>query len=463
MFKKILIANRGEIAMRIIRCCREMGIRSVLACSQEDLNAMPAQFANEIVCIGPAPAGQSYLNQNALVQAARSYGCEAIHPGYGFLSENAEFARLCEEAGVKFIGPSSRLISLMGDKQSARALMQKKGVPVVPGSDGILESAAQARKIARKIGYPVLLKASAGGGGRGMRIARNEAEVEKAFSEASAEAKAAFGDGSMYLEKLIHDPRHIEVQIIGDEYGHIVQLGERDCSMQRRNQKLLEEAPAPGLTRSQRGAIQAAALKAAKAAGYYSAGTVEFVMDQNGKFYFIEMNTRMQVEHCVTEMTTGIDLMQEQIQVADGRALSFKQSDVKVNGHAIECRINAEDPERAFVPCPGNVDFIHMPGGMGVRCESAMYSGAFVSPYYDSLIAKVIVHAPTRLRALRKMRAALEETTVDGIKTNLNFLYLMMFSPGFVTGRYDTSYLAKYSEAVLKWDRDSRKKVKRGD
>ena len=292
MFKKILIANRGEIAMRIIRCCREMGIRSVLACSQEDLNAMPAQFANEIVCIGPAPAGQSYLNQNALVQAARSYGCEAIHPGYGFLSENAEFARLCEEAGVKFIGPSSRLISLMGDKQSARALMQKKGVPVVPGSDGILESAAQARKIARKIGYPVLLKASAGGGGRGMRIARNEAEVEKAFSEASAEAKAAFGDGSMYLEKLIHDPRHIEVQIIGDEYGHIVQLGERDCSMQRRNQKLLEEAPAPGLTRSQRGAIQAAALKAAKAAGYYSAGTVEFVMDQNGKNIFGDENDK---------------------------------------------------------------------------------------------------------------------------------------------------------------------------
>lgn len=459
MFKRILIANRGEIAMRILRCCQEMGIETVLACSAEDMDSLPAQFATKRVCIGPPAAAKSYLNPEAVVQAAISFQCEAVHPGYGFLSENADFASLCEEHGILFIGPSSEMIRMMGDKQSARALMKKHGVPVVPGSDGILKDWKEAAEIARKVGYPVLLKATAGGGGRGMRTAYDESEIQSAYESAQAEALSGFGDGSLYLEKLILHPHHIEVQILGDSRGHIVHLGERDCSLQRRNQKLLEEAPARILKPRQREALHRAALRAAKAVHYRSAGTVEFVLDREGNFYFIEMNTRIQVEHPVTEMITGVDLIREQIRIAAGLGLSCRQSDISFSGHAIECRINAENPAKGFAPCPGDISFLHFPAGKGVRVESALYNGSRVSPWYDSMIAKVIVHAPGRLEAIRKMRVALEEMTVEGIDTNLEFLYLLMFNPDYLSGHVDTGFLEKDAEAIIRWGEESRKKA----
>ena len=457
MFKKVLIANRGEIEMRILRCCQEMGIDTVVACSSEDRNSLPVQFSAESVCIGPAQAAGSYLNQEALIEAAKAYHCEAIHPGYGFLSENANFAKKCEDNGIIFIGPSSRMIREMGDKQSARAMMKKHGVPVVPGSDGILKSWQEAAEIAKKVGYPVLLKATAGGGGRGMRTAFDESEIQNAYESAEAEAQAAFGDGSLYLEKLIQHPHHIEVQILGDSKGSIIQLGERDCSMQRRNQKLMEESPARILTDKQRDAIHKAALKAARAVHYVSAGTVEFVLDREKHFYFIEMNTRIQVEHPVTEAVTGVDLIREQIRIAAGLPLGYKQSDIHLTGHAIECRINAENPAKNFAPSPGQIPFLHFPGGKGVRVESALYSGCRVSPYYDSMIAKVIVHAPGRLEAIRKMRVALEEMTVDGIETNINFLYLILFNNDFMVGNIDTGFLEKNTDAIIRWGEESRK------
>lgn len=457
MFKKVLIANRGEIAMRILRCCQEMGIDTVTACSSEDRNSLPVQFSTESVCIGPAQAAASYLNQEALIEAAKAYHCDAIHPGYGFLSENADFAEKCEKNGITFIGPSSRMIREMGDKQSARALMKKHGVHVVPGSDGILKDWKEAAEVAEKVGYPVLVKATAGGGGRGMRTAFDESEIRNAFESAEAEARAAFGDGSLYLEKLILHPHHIEVQILGDTKGNIIQLGERDCSMQRRNQKLMEECPARILNSRQREAIHKAALKAARAVHYVSAGTVEFVLDRENHFYFIEMNTRIQVEHPVTEEVTGVDLIREQIRIAAGLSLGYKQSDIHLNGHAIECRINAENPARSFAPCPGDVPFVHFPGGNGVRIESAIYSGCTVSPYYDSMIAKVIVHAPGRLEAIRKMRVALEEMTVEGIDTNIDFLYLILFNNDFLTGNVDTGFLEKNTDAIIRWGEESRK------
>ena len=459
MFKRILIANRGEIAMRVLRCCQEMGIETVLACSAEDMDSLPAQFATKRVCIGPSAAAKSYLNQEAVVQAAMSFQCEAIHPGYGFLSENADFASLCEDHGILFIGPSPEMIRMMGDKQSARALMKKHGVPVVPGSDGILKDWKEAAEIARKVGYPVLLKATAGGGGRGMRTAYDESEIQNAYESAQAEALSAFGDGSLYLEKLILHPHHIEVQILGDSRGHIIHLGERDCSLQRRNQKLLEEAPARILKPRQREALHRAALRAAKAVRYRSAGTVEFVLDREGNFYFIEMNTRIQVEHPVTEMITGVDLVREQIRIAAGLELSCRQSDISFSGHAIECRINAENPAKGFAPCPGNISFLHFPAGKGVRVESALYNGSRVSPWYDSMIAKVIVHAPGRLEAIRKMRVALEEMTVEGINTNLEFLYLLMFNPDYLSGHVDTGFLEKDAEAIIRWGGESRRKA----
>ena len=459
MFKRILIANRGEIAMRVLRCCQEMGIETVLACSAEDMDSLPAQFATKRVCIGPSAAAKSYLNQEAVVQAALSFQCEAIHPGYGFLSENADFASLCEDHGILFIGPSPEMIRMMGDKQSARALMKKHGVPVVPGSDGILKNWKEAAEIARKVGYPVLLKATAGGGGRGMRTAYDESEIQNAYESAQAEALSAFGDGSLYLEKLILHPHHIEVQILGDSRGHIIHLGERDCSLQRRNQKLLEEAPARILKPRQREALHRAALRAAKAVRYRSAGTVEFVLDREGNFYFIEMNTRIQVEHPVTEMITGVDLVREQIRIAAGLELSCRQSDISFSGHAIECRINAENPAKGFAPCPGNISFLHFPAGKGVRVESALYNGSRVSPWYDSMIAKVIVHAPGRLEAIRKMRVALEEMTVEGINTNLEFLYLLMFNPDYLSGHVDTGFLEKDAEAIIRWGEESRRKA----
>lgn len=459
MFKRILIANRGEIAMRVLRCCQEMGIETVLACSAEDMDSLPAQFATKRVCIGPSAAAKSYLNQEAVVQAALSFQCEAIHPGYGFLSENADFASLCEEHGILFIGPSPEMIRMMGDKQSARALIKKHGVPVVPGSDGILKDWKEAAEIARKVGYPVLLKATAGGGGRGMRTAYDESEIQNAYESAQAEALSAFGDGSLYLEKLILHPHHIEVQILGDSRGHIIHLGERDCSLQRRNQKLLEEAPARILKPRQREALHRAALRAAKAVRYRSAGTVEFVLDREGNFYFIEMNTRIQVEHPVTEMITGVDLVREQIRIAAGLELSCRQSDISFSGHAIECRINAENPAKGFAPCPGNISFLHFPAGKGVRVESALYNGSRVSPWYDSMIAKVIVHAPGRLEAIRKMRVALEEMTVEGINTNLEFLYLLMFNPDYLSGHVDTGFLEKDADAIIRWGEESRRKA----
>ena len=459
MFKRILIANRGEIAMRVLRCCQEMGIETVLACSAEDMDSLPAQFATKRVCIGPPAASKSYLNQEAVVQAAMSFQCEAIHPGYGFLSENADFASLCEDHGILFIGPSPEMIRMMGDKQSARALMKKHGVPVVPGSDGILKDWKEAAEIARKVGYPVLLKATAGGGGRGMRTAYDASEIQNAYESAQAEALSAFGDGSLYLEKLILHPHHIEVQILGDSRGHIIHLGERDCSLQRRNQKLLEEAPARILKPRQREALHRAALRAAKAVRYRSAGTVEFVLDREGNFYFIEMNTRIQVEHPVTEMITGVDLVREQIRIAAGLELSCRQSDISFSGHAIECRINAENPAKGFAPCPGNISFLHFPAGKGVRVESALYNGSRVSPWYDSMIAKVIVHAPGRLEAIRKMRVALEEMTVEGINTNLEFLYLLMFNPDYLSGHVDTGFLEKDADAIIRWGEESRRKA----
>lgn len=459
MFKRILIANRGEIAMRVLRCCQEMGIETVLACSAEDMDSLPAQFATKRVCIGPSAAAKSYLNQEAVVQAAMSFQCEAIHPGYGFLSENADFASLCEEHGILFIGPSPEMIRMMGDKQSARALMKKHGVPVVPGSDGILKDWKEAAEIARKVGYPVLLKATAGGGGRGMRTAYDASEIQSAYESAQAEALSAFGDGSLYLEKLILHPHHIEVQILGDGRGHIIHLGERDCSLQRRNQKLLEEAPARILKPRQREALHRAALRAAKAVRYRSAGTVEFVLDREGNFYFIEMNTRIQVEHPVTEMITGVDLVREQIRIAAGLELSCRQSNISFSGHAIECRINAENPAKGFAPCPGDISFLHFPAGKGVRVESALYNGSRVSPWYDSMIAKVIVHAPGRLEAIRKMRVALEEMTVEGINTNLEFLYLLMFNPDYLSGHVDTGFLEKDAEAIIRWGEESRRKA----
>ena len=456
MFKRILIANRGEIALRIMRCCNELGIETVLVYSQEDADSVPVQLCTEAVCIGPAPAAQSYLNQASIIEAAKAYQCEAIHPGFGFLSENADFVRRCEENDIIFIGPSSDMIRSMGDKQAARSLMRKKGVPVVPGSEGLVASAEEAAKIAYDIGYPVLLKASAGGGGRGMRIAVDDTEITRAFEDAQAEAIAAFGDGSMYLEKLIVNPHHIEVQILGDKHGNIIQLGERDCSMQRRNQKMIEESPARVLNAKQRLAMAKAALKAAKAVNYYSAGTVEFVLDQEGNFYFIEMNTRIQVEHPVTEMVTGVDLIREQIRIAAGQRLSVSQEDIRFTGHAIECRINAENPENGFLPSPGEVTFLHLPGGNGVRVETALYQGCNISPWYDSMVAKIIVHAPGRLEAIRRMRMALEETIIEGVDTNIEFLVLIMYNVEYMMGKYDTSFIEKNTQGLLEFNQESK-------
>ena len=459
MFRRILIANRGELAMRLIRCMKEMGIESVLAYSAEDADSLPVQMATESVCIGPAAASASYLNQAALVEAAKAASCDAVHPGYGFLSENADFAALVRENGMAFIGPDPETIRLMGDKEKARELMKKNGIPTVPGSDGLVDTADEAVRVADSLGYPVLVKASAGGGGRGMRRASCRDEVMAAYQDARAEAQAAFGDSSVYLEKEIVRPHHIEFQILADRYGGIVQLGERDCSMQRRRQKMIEEAPAGCLTPRLRAKMAKAAIAAAKASGYVSAGTVEFVVDQQGNFYFIEMNTRIQVEHCVTEMETRIDLVREQIRIAAGMKLSVRQTDIHPAGHTIEVRINAEDPQQAFAPSPGTISFAHFPGGGGVRIESAVYSGSRVSPFYDSMIAKLIVHAPGRQEAIHKMRAALEELTIEGVRTNIDYLYLMMFQRDYLLGQFDTSFIEENTEKILKWEKACRKKA----
>lgn len=440
MFKKLLIANRGEIALRILRCCRELNIQTMAVYSTEDRNSLPVMMATQNLCIGPAKAAESYLNQDVLIEAAIKTGCDAIHPGYGFLSENADFAEKCEKNGIVFIGPSADLIRAMGDKQQARRLMIKSGVPVVPGSEGCIESWEEALEIAERIGYPVLLKASAGGGGKGMRRVFEPGQMKEAFEFAKAEAGAAFGNSDMYMEKLILNPRHIEVQILGDKEGNIVQLGERDCSLQRNNQKLLEETPAVLISEKTREAIRKTAVKAAKAAGYYSAGTVEFVVDKEENFYFIEMNTRIQVEHPVTECATCVDLIREQILIALGRRLSFAQKDIEITQHVIECRINALTA--------GKVTTLHLPAGFGVRVETALFEGCEISPYYDSMIAKLIVLGGTRREAVRRLRRVLEEIIIDGIQTNAHLMYLLTYQPEFIRGGYDTSYWGKIESTL---------------
>lgn len=452
MFKRVLVANRGEIALRIIRCLREMDIESVVVCSTADEQSLPVMMATHSVCIGPARAEDSYLNEDAIIETAIKMECDAIHPGYGFLSENAGFARKCEEHHIIFIGPSSEIIEKMGDKQAARKRMEQNNIPVVPGSDGIIKTVQEAVKTADKIGYPVLIKASAGGGGKGMRKAFDREEVIKAFETAKAEAKAAFGNDDMYMEKLVLRPHHIEFQILADQFGNITYLGERDCSIQKRNQKLLEESPAWSLSGGLRKEMGETAVRAAKAAGYYSAGTVEFILDDAGNYYFIEMNTRIQVEHPVTEMITGIDLIKEQIRIAAGMKLTYQQEEINIKGHAIECRINAESV--------GKVEFLHFPAGGGVRVDSHLYGGYEISPYYDSMIAKIIVNGNTRLDAIRRMRRALEELTLEGVETNAEFMYLLTYHPEFIKGNYNTAFWEEHSETIKKWEEEGRRGIR---
>lgn len=453
MFKRILIANRGEIALRVLRACREMEIETVAAYSTADADALHVQLATRSVCIGPPKAADSYLNQTALITAAKATGCDAVHPGYGFLSENADFADACTAAGLKFIGPSSDSIRKAGGKASACARMKAAGVPTVPGSDGAVADVQTALRIAEQVGYPVLLKASAGGGGRGIRKVEREEELPAAFHEAVAEAVACFGDGTMYLEKFVVNPRHVEFQILADSHGHTIHLFDRDCSIQRRNQKLIEEAPARCLTPDLRREMGEAAVRAARAVNYENAGTVEFLLAEDGQFYFCEMNTRVQVEHGVTEMVTGVDIVRQQIRIAAGLSLGMGQEDVKLSGHAIECRVNAEDPGAGFRPCPGTASFVHFPGGTGVRIDSGLYSGYTLPPYYDSLAAKVLVHAPTRLEAIRRMRRAMEELTIEGFATNAGLSHLILYHPDYVRGICTTAFLENHLQELVDWDR----------
>lgn len=434
MYQKILIANRGEIAVRIIRACREMGIATVAVCSTADREALHAQFADECICIGPQRARDSYLNIEQILSAAIATGAQAIHPGFGFLSENTRFARMCDQCGIDFIGPSAGSIERMGNKAEARKTMMRAGVPTVPGTEEALTDAASARKLAEKIGYPVIIKASAGGGGKGMRVAWSPAEFTDLFLTAQRETQQSFGDDKMYLEKYLESARHVEFQILADKYGNTIHLGERDCSIQRRHQKMVEETPAEFLDEELRAKMGQAAVQAAKAAGYYSAGTVEFLMDREKNFYFMEMNTRIQVEHPVTEMVTGVDLIKQMICISAGEALPYSQEDIRFSGHAIECRISAEDPEQGFLPCTGTVTDLYLPGGNGVRVDSLLYNGCRIPPYYDSMIAKVIVHGDSREEAIRKMRSALGEFVIEGITTNVDFQYDLIGSSLFLQG-----------------------------
>ena len=449
MLKRVLVANRGEIALRIIRECLDKNIETVAIYSSADKDSLHVLLANESVCVGAAPPSESYLKMDNIIEAALGTGCDAVHPGFGFLSENPAFAALCEENGIKFIGPSSNVIEQMGNKSAARELMMKAKVPTVPGSDGAVTDIETAKRIAEKIGFPILIKASAGGGGRGMRRANSLEDIERAFDEARAEARAAFGDDTVYIEKLILNPKHIEVQVLSDSYGKTIHLGERNCSIQRKNQKMLEEAPAFAFDQGLRDRMCEAAVKAAEACNYEGAGTVEFVLDSENNFYFIEMNTRIQVEHPVTEMVTGVNIVAQQIRIASGLPLDIDQSDVKIKGHAIECRICAENPVRNFAASPGHVNMVHFPGGNGVRVESALYSGCDISSYYDSMAAKIIVYGDTRVEAVRRMRRALEETIIEGIDTTLLLQYLILFNRVFLRGNYNTSFIEKEQESLL--------------
>lgn len=437
MFDKILIANRGEIAVRIIRTCREMGIRTVAVCSEADKEALHSQLADESICIGPYKAKDSYLNMERVISAAIASDAKAIHPGFGFLSENSKFVKMCNECGISFIGPDEKVIEKMGNKSEARKMMMKAKIPVVPGTNEPVRDVKSAKKYADSIGYPLIIKAVHGGGGKGMRIVENPSQFENLFETCAREAENSFGNDEMYMEKYIPGARHIEFQILADRHGNVIHLGERDCSVQRRHQKIIEETPCVAIDRMLREEMGMAAVMAAKAAGYHSAGTVEFIMDKQGNYYFIEMNTRIQVEHPVTEMVTGVDLIKEMIKIATFEKLSYAQEDIVMHGHAIECRINAEDPEASFRPSPGVVTDIHFPGGNGVRIDSALYRGYEVPPCYDSMIAKLIVHGRTREDAVNKMRSALGETVIEGIKTNLDFHYSLMSENDFMEGRFE--------------------------
>ena len=440
---KILIANRGEIAVRIIRACKEMNIKTVAVYSEADKDALHTRLADEAVCIGPAPSAKSYLNIKNIIEAANITKADSIHPGFGFLSENAKFAQICEESNIKFIGPTSKVIELLGNKSNAKKMMQKAGVPVIPGSDGSVRGLKDAMEIAEKIGYPIIIKAAAGGGGKGIRVVYDRTEFENNYNIVKQEAKNAFNDDEIYIEKYIENPRHVEIQILADEHGNIIHLGERDCTIQRNHQKIIEETPSTVLDEKLRNKMGEAAVKAAKIAGYTSCGTVEFLVDKNRDFYFMEMNTRIQVEHPITELRTGLDIVKRQIKIAAGEKLELKQKDVKFNGHAIECRINAENPDKNFMPCPGKITGLLLPGGNGIRIDTAVYEGYVIPPNYDSMIIKIITFGANRNEAISKMKRALEELVVEGIETNRDFLFEIIKNPDFIRGDFDTSFISK--------------------
>lgn len=450
MIRKVLIANRGEIAVRIIRACREMGIETVAVYSEADREALHTQLADEAICIGPAPSSESYLNMEQIISATIVSGADAIHPGFGFLSENDRFAALCEQCHIIFIGPNADVIRKLGNKSNARNTMIAAGVPVIPGSKEPLYHAEEALAIAEEVGYPVIVKAALGGGGKGMRVAYHQDELENAFMTAQKESMAAFGDNTMYLEHFVEHPKHIEFQILADSYGHVIHLGERDCSIQRNHQKLIEESPCAIMSDALRQKMGEAAVNAAKAAGYVNAGTIEFLLEKTGRFYFMEMNTRIQVEHPVTEWVTGIDLIKEQIRIADGRELSYTQEDVKLTGHAIECRINAENPKKHFMPCPGRITNVHIPGGNGVRVDTHIYNDYKVPANYDSMLMKLIVYDKDRASAIAKMRSALGEVIIEGIETNIDFQYEILENEAFQKGDTDTGFIEKYFPDYIK-------------
>ena len=443
MLNKVLIANRGEIAVRIIRACREMNIKTVAIYSDIDKDSLHTKLADEAICVGSAAPAKSYLNVKNILEAANVTGADGIHPGFGFLSENAKFAKMCTESNIKFIGPSAEVINLMGNKTNAKQLMKDAGVPTVPGSDGKLNSLEEAKKVAKKVGYPVMLKASSGGGGKGIRLCNNEEELTNFYDIVKQEAKVSFNDDELYLEKCIVNPRHVEIQILADEYGNCIHLGERDCSLQRNNQKVLEESPSTVLDDTLRRKMGEAAIKAVKAAKYANAGTIEFLVDKDKNFYFMEMNTRIQVEHPVTEWVTGVDIVKEQLRIASGEKLGYTQKDIHFNGHSIECRINAENPYKNFRPSPGEIKELNLPGGNGVRIDTAVYTGYKIPPVYDSMIAKLIVHGKDRDEAIAKMKRALDECVIDGIDTNIDFLYRILDNKNFQTGNFDTSFIKK--------------------
>ncbi|HSM34868.1 MAG TPA: acetyl-CoA carboxylase biotin carboxylase subunit [Longimicrobiales bacterium] len=448
MFSKVLIANRGEIALRVIRACRELGVRTVAVYSEADRESLHVRFADEEVCIGPPAARESYLNIPRIISAAEITGAEAIHPGYGFLAENAEFAEICDRSDIVFIGPRAEHIRAMGDKAAARRAMQAAGVPTVPGTEDTVEDASEALDIARDMGFPVIIKAAAGGGGKGMRVVEEEAAFARAFQTARIEAETAFGDGSVYLEKYLARARHIEFQLLGDTHGRVVHLGERECSIQRRHQKLIEESPSVAMTPDLRARMGEAAVRGAEAIGYVSAGTMEFLLDASGEFYFMEMNTRIQVEHPVTEMVTGYDLVKAMLRVAAGEPLAIEEKTIELRGHSIECRINAEDPKRNFAPSPGRIEIMHPPGGMGVRVDTHVYDGYMVPPHYDSLVAKLIVHGEDRAEAIARMRFALESFILQGIHSTIPFLHELLGHPDVVAGDFDTKWLERHMAAA---------------